>query len=176
MDISDIVNYGTLTSWIVAFALWVGRLVRREKPMPTWLRAALSSNVILAFVIFAGIVGMARCWYTLYERDHQTILEDVTVSAYPEAFETQTLKVMSRQTFDNENIPLDGYAYDHCTFINVCLIYNGGAYQLQHATFKDGWRVCTKAPALKNHTDLLFAMQLTRPNSTHTKKKAMHEY
>jgi hypothetical protein len=126
-------------------------------------------------VIGLGLVGSAGSIYINYTRDHEKILEDVTISAYPEG-STQTLQVVSGQTFENENIPLDGHVYDHCTFANVCLLYDGGAYQLQHVTFKDKWKVCVKEPALKNYMALVEAMHLTRPGTKQSRKSVLRQY
>lgn len=138
--------------------------------MPDWLKAHLSSNKVMGAVVILGFIGSATSLYLNYQRDHPRLLEDVTISAYPEAGVSQTFTVIANQTFEDQNIPLDGHAYDHCTFKNVCLLYDGGGYQLQHVTFKEHWKVCVKEAPLKNLTELQWALQIMRANATHTQK------
>src|SRR6266436_1349475 len=170
MDLSDVVNWGTILTWTVAVILYIGRLIRGEAIMPKLLSNLLSSNLIIGFVIGLGLAGSIGSMYINYTRDHETLLGDVTISAYPEGSAQQTLQVVFGQTFESENVPLDGHVYDHCTFINVCLLYDGGPYQLQHSTFKDHWKICVKEPPLKNYSSLAFALHLNRPNVKQTQK------
>src|SRR5205823_2005234 len=104
-------------------------------------------------------------------------IDDVTISAYPVGEGTkQTLEVVTEKTFENVSVPLDGYVYDRCMFVNVCLVYAGGAYQLQHASFKEHWSVCTKEPPLKNLGDLQAALSLFRPNVKRTHKSIVTDF
>jgi hypothetical protein len=111
VDASDIVNWGTIILWVVAALLYAGRLLRGETVIPTWLSRLLSSNIIIGLVIGLGLVGSAVSMYLNYARNHEHLLEDVTISAYSERA-SQTLQVVSGKTFENENIPLDGHVYD----------------------------------------------------------------
>ena len=50
-------------------------------------------------------------------------------------------------------------------FINSCLIYYGGPYQLQNVTFKKHWTICVKDPsALSNYSSLLYALDPMKPS------------
>jgi hypothetical protein len=171
--VSTVVNWGTITGWVVAALLYAGRLLRGEAMIPPWLSRILSSNLIIGVVIGLGLLGSAGSLYLNYAQNHERLLEDVTISAYPQGAAQQTLQVISGLTFENENIPLDGHVYDRCTFINVCLLYDGGAYELQHATFKDHWKICVKEPPLKNYSALSFALHLMRPKTAYAQKSVL---
>jgi hypothetical protein len=175
MDVSDVVNWGTILTWLAAIVLYIGQLIRGETKLPKWLSHFLSSNLIMGFVVGLGFVGSVGSMYINYGRDHEKLLTDVIISAYPEGPAQQSLQVVSGQTFENENIPLDGHVYDHCTFVNVCLLYDGGPYQLQHATFKDHWKICVKELALKNYLSLALALHLTKPNVKQTQKTVIKQ-
>lgn len=180
MDIPNIVSWIQLAIWIIGSFLFVLRLAlrlaREEAQMPQQrLRKIFSSNTLIGIVIGLGLIGSAASIYLNYVRDHENVLEDVTIAAYPEGSTQQTLKVVSGQNFENENVPLDGYVYDHCTFTNVCLLYDGGAYQLQHATFKEHWKICVKEAPLKNYSSLAFAMHLMRSSTKQTQKTVMKQ-
>jgi hypothetical protein len=58
-------------------------------------------------------------------------------------------------------------------FVNVCMLYDGGTYQLQHVTFKDHWKVCVKEVALKNYMELEKAMHLLKPGAKSTNKSVL---
>jgi hypothetical protein len=116
MDVSDVVNWGTIVSWVVAFVLWMGRLLRGEVSMPVWLDKVFSSNGLIGVVVIAGLLSTGGMMYRNYVMNHERILEDVTISAYPPPGVQQNLQVVSGQTFENDSIPLDGHIYDHCTF------------------------------------------------------------
>jgi hypothetical protein len=47
MDLSSIVNWGTLIGWAMAAILLIGRLLRGETPMHPWVKKSLSSNVLV---------------------------------------------------------------------------------------------------------------------------------
>jgi hypothetical protein len=175
MDIGTLTGWIQLAMWIIGALLFAARLLRGEAQLPGWLSKHLSSNGILGTVIGLGLALSATTIYLDYARDHEKLLQDVTISAYPEGSGQQTLQLVSGQTFENENIPLDGHVYDHCTFTNVCLLYDGGAYQLQHATFKDHWKICVKEPQLKNYSSLEFALHLMRANRKQTQKSVLKQ-
>jgi len=113
--------------------------------------------------------------YLDHMRVHPGSLDDVTISAYPDGTNQGTLQVVTNQTFEDQTVPLDGHIYDHCTFINACLLYEGGPYQLQHVTFINKWRTCSTTPALKNYLSLMFAMHLTNPYVKETNKSLIQQ-
>jgi hypothetical protein len=123
-------------------------------------------------IISLGLVLSIVTQYLTYTYDHQTLIEDVTISAYQEGAQ---MKVIKDQTFENESVPLDGYIYDHCTFVNACLLYDGGPYQLQSATFKDHWKICVKEQPLKNYAELQRALRLFRRGVKHAEKSVLKQ-
>jgi len=154
----------------VGLLLWLGRLFRGEVTMHPWLQKALSSNVLIGIVVFAGLLSTGGVIYRDYRQMHDHLLEDVNVSGYPPPGVTQNLIVIFGQTFEDQMIPLDGHVYDHCTFTNVCLTYDGSAYQIQHSTFKEHWKICLKEQPLNNYADLATALHLFRAGVIHTQK------
>jgi hypothetical protein len=159
MDISNIVNWGTLAIWLFASVLYIIRVATGERTMHPWLKWALSSNIVLGAIIAMGLVTSCVTLYPTAARLFGWQSTTVTMSAYnPDV--NNPLKIVSGQTFENADVPLDGYSYNDCTFINSCLLYDGGAYQLQNATFKSHWKVCVRDPKLKNYNDLTFALDL----------------
>lgn len=69
---------------------------------------------------------------------------------------TPVVRVTGKQ-FINETIPLDGFHYDHCTFDNVNLEYNGDkTFGLTYNKFKGNIVIKTKNPAIK---EFLAALQ-----------------
>jgi hypothetical protein len=74
----------------------------------------------------------------------------------------ETLVTISNQTFDGGDIPLDGHIYENCTFTNhACLLYDGGPYRLENATFQTHPHLCAHTQALKNYLQLQEALKLT---------------
>jgi hypothetical protein len=173
MDTTTIATWVQLAIWLFAFVVYIVRLLKGEARMPHWIQQHVSLNVVLAVLIAIGILGNAVVLILDYRERH--FLEDVSVSAYPAPGVSQNLAVVSNETFENENVPLDGRIFDHCTFVNVCLLYDGGAYQIQHSTFRDNWRVCVKEPALKNYSELALAMHLFRPETRRSGKSVLSD-
>ncbi len=159
MDISDIVNWGTLAIWFVSLALYILRLATGELTMHPLLKRILSSNVVLGVIIALGLTMSCITLYPKAARQFGWQSTTVTISAY-DANVNNPLKIVSGQTFEDADVPLDGYSYNDCTFINSCLLYKGGAYQLQNATFKSHWKVCVESGPLANYQALTFALDL----------------
>ena len=176
MDIGIITGWIQLAIWIVGTVLFLGRLIvrrcRGEAVIPKWIGTILSSNVLFGGIIVVGLAASIVTQYLSYAYNHQTYLDDVTISAYRDG---AVLKLVKEQTFENESVPLDGYNYDHCTFVNSCLLYDGGPYQLQSATFKDHWKVCVKDEPLKNYAALQTALRMYRTGVKHSSKSVMKD-
>jgi hypothetical protein len=162
MGIGDIVNYGTIATWAISAIVWTLKRARGQEPMP-WPLSRASADHVLAIVIVLGLISSAGQTYFNYTQNHESLLEDVTVSAYPEGTNSSSLQVVREKTFENDSVPLDGYIYDHCTFTNACLMYEGGAYSIQHSTFNKHWRICVRQPPLKNLVDLGLALHQMCP-------------
>ena len=79
----------------------------------------------------------------------------VAISAAESPMDIPQLSVIDHETFeDNSSVPLDGHIYKDCTFINSCLMYDGGAYRLENATFEGTVKVCARMPRLMNFEQL----------------------
>jgi hypothetical protein len=63
VDISDIVNYGTIAQWLIAALLYVGRLAKGKEKLPDGLSRVLASNAVLAVIIALGLIGSAAQAY-----------------------------------------------------------------------------------------------------------------
>jgi hypothetical protein len=66
-DISDVVNYGTVASWVIGTILYIGRLAKGEAMIPKWLSRVLASNVVLGIIITLGLGGSAVQAYLNYQ-------------------------------------------------------------------------------------------------------------
>jgi len=93
----------------------------------------------------------------------------VTTAAFSPSSVAQ-LRLVEKKTFEDQQVPLDGYVYRDCTFRNVCLIYDGGAYQLHNATFTKGWSVCARSEPLQNYSSLLFSLDKMEPGVVRVEK------
>jgi hypothetical protein len=118
-------------------------------------------QVLLLVLVAGSLVSNAIGWY---RSEHKPTELSVTISAYVPAYPSP-MRVVKDQAFENTDVPLDGYDYDHVTFTNVCFLYDGGAYELQNVTLKDNWRVCTKDERLKNYNALMDAFKMFGRNT-----------
>ena len=48
----------------------------------------------------------------------------------------EKLVAVQGKTFINEAVPLDGYSYVNCKFLNVTLAYGGRGFELNHNEFR----------------------------------------
>jgi hypothetical protein len=99
-------------------------------------------------------------------------VKTVTISAY-EPVALSPIRVVRDKSFDNTDVPLDGFDYDHVTFTNVCFLYDGGSYQLQNVTLKDHWRICVKDDRLKNYFALTDAFGLLDSRTTKSSRNLL---
>ncbi len=71
------------------------------------------------------------------------------------------LQELDNKTFEDADVPLDGYFFKNCSFINCCLTYEGGGYILENATFKKHWHICVRDGSdLGNYASLLTALNI----------------
>lgn len=168
MDISLLVNWIQSAIWLVAVVIYLGRLASGETVMPQRLKTVFSSNAVIGTVIALGLIGSGVSLYpTIAIRLGWKSLT-LNVSAYQPA--DGPLTVISNQTFENADVPLDGHVYDHCRFINSCFLYDGGAYQLHNSVVINHWRVCVKDDRLKNFSQLMSALEMVDPRIKFTSK------
>jgi hypothetical protein len=174
MDIGDVVNWGTFAYWVFLALVWGGKIWRGEATMHPLVKKMLASNVLMGALILVGVLGQGGTLYLDYTRNHVTSIDDLTISAYPiEGRPTQPFQLVKDQTFENESVPLDWHVYDHCVFINSCLLYDGGPYQIQHSSFRSHSKVCVRVPELKNYSDLMDGMKMYRSDIKRGTKSVM---
>lgn len=67
------------------------------------------------------------------------------------------------KTYRNETVPLDGYSYSNCTFINVMFEYSGRApFDLVHNNINGAW-IDLKNPSLLGLIVLLKELKMLKP-------------
>src|SRR5690348_2840992 len=100
-----------------------------------WPLVGMSALTILTWSAIA---------YDVYTRDYATDLPLVVTVAADSPSTGTSLSVVSHQTFEGGDVPLDDHVYEDCTFTDhACLIYNGGPYRLENVTFETEPRVCS---------------------------------
>jgi hypothetical protein len=82
MDISEIVNWGTLIAWVVGGILYVARLATGERQLHPWVKWLFSSNIVLGLIILAGLVMSGAQLYPTMAREFGWQSITVTISAY----------------------------------------------------------------------------------------------
>jgi hypothetical protein len=166
MDMGTIVSWIQAIIWALTLILWVGRLLRGETTMHPWIKGIFSSNGLLGTIVFFGLVmsGISLYFsYTCHARPKELTLN---ISAYDPPYPAP-MRVISDQKFENQDVPLDGYVYENCSFTNVCFMYDGGAYGLHNSTVKEHWKVCVADSRLKNYLALMDATYaLIEPGKT----------
>lgn len=93
----------------------------------------------------------------------------VNLSRYEPPY-TAPMRVVSDQTFEDQDVPLDGLIYQRCTFTNVCFLYDGGAFGIENSTVKKKWKVCVKDKRIQNYSDLVFELKEFNPRIERSKK------
>ncbi len=132
---------------------------RKFERYPRSVSATLGSLATLA------LVGLVTVGWWLWTGSPSPNERTITISAYQPVYPNPML-VIKDQAFEDQDVPLDGYLYDHCTFTNVCFRYEGQAYQLQNATLKKGGQVCVQDQRLKNLMELQQALRLMVSNAS----------
>jgi hypothetical protein len=114
-----------------------------------WPLAAMAALTILTWGSLAGAYYYSKRPAT----NDQTLT--VSISSAEAPVDYPNMSVIVHETFeDNSSIPLDGHIYKDCTFKNSCLMYDGGAYRLENATFEGSRKICVRTPRLKNLVQL----------------------
>jgi hypothetical protein len=153
MDLSTIVNTIQIAIWI-----YVGIVYLRRK-------GKLGKDSVLKAAIVFGLIMSAFSLVLSYRNGAFPLLHGHTITITNFAFEPpppEPLIIVSHKTFKDQDVPLDGYVYADSIFINVCLLYEGGAYQLQNATFQGQIKICSNEPRMKNHADLLAVLGMMK--------------
>lgn len=100
------------------------------------------------------------------ERGTFTSLSQPQAEIYKKSWENYKPKLITGKTFVNETVPLDGFHYDRCKFINVTLEYNGDTpIQLTKSEFS-GAVIKSKNPSVEATMSLLKNLNYFRPGIT----------
>lgn len=129
------------------------------------------NNFILGLLICSFCLSAISIYKSSNHRPHSIT---VTMSAYtPPGL--SPLRLVRYESFENADVPLDGFDYDNDTFKNVCFLYDGGTYELQNVTLSNGWRLCVKDDRLKNYANLLVALRLMDSGVKHSSRTVIKE-
>jgi hypothetical protein len=169
MDIGIVVSWIQAAIWLLAVALWIGRIVRGEATMHPLLKRAFSSNGLIGTVVILGLIMSGISLYMSYSVNANPKSLTLNISAYEPPYPAP-MRVISDQKFEDQDVPLDGFIYQRCTFVNVCFIFDGGAYGLQESTVKNHWKVCVKDKRIQNYSDLMDALKMLSPKVYHIQK------
>lgn len=87
-------------------------------------------------------------------------------SADPERIESWTDTPPTKITdarFEDQSVPLDGFAYDRCTFVRCTFVYKGEKpFTLTNFKVLENWNVEAASPSLHHFSRLLSALKLVR--------------
>ncbi len=169
MDMGTAVAWIQFGIWIIAIALWIGRITRGESHMPLALKKLFSSNGLIGTVVVLGLVMSGISLYLSYSLNAMPKLITVNISTYAPQYPSP-LRIVSDQTFKDQDVPLDGYIYQRCKFINVCFLYDGSSYEIQNSTVTNNWKVCVKDQRLSNYSDLMDGLKMFSPKIEHTSR------
>jgi hypothetical protein len=114
MDIEKIVAWIHATSFVVAFIIFVARILTGKTPMHPMLRRVLTSNGAIGVLIGLGLVASGLSFYL---NMHKPI--------WPTDFRNLSLERIRFQTFENEEVVLDGKEIENCRFRNVTFVFHG---------------------------------------------------
>jgi len=139
-----VTQMATIGSFGIAFVLFTLVLWPKIMNKGEWL-----SKVALGLVII-GIVLSGILYLGSLSSNKKIVME----TAGPKwAGEKKTI---AGKTFRNERVPLDGFSYVNCKFVNVTLVYNGEApYDLVGNTFVGSRWIETESPSIEAFVTLL---------------------
>jgi hypothetical protein len=157
MESGDLVNAGQLGIWIFVITVGIYRLFKGGSKLHPKLQSFLRSNLLIWSLVLFGLIAYAPDGYDWLSSKLGWTRFQVNQSAYMPG-NSMTLGVIQGQAFENQDVPLDGYIYDNCTFRNVCFLYDGGAYQLQNAKIKGPVMICSRNENITNHSNLAMAL------------------
>ncbi len=120
-------------------------------------------EVFLLIAILGSLIMSGIGWYKVSHLQPDSIV--LNISAYDPPYPAP-MQIVSDKKFEDQDIPLDGYVYERCTFKNICFLYDGGAFGLHNSTVIDHWKLCVKDPRMKNQATMLDALKLTFRPST----------
>jgi hypothetical protein len=122
--------------------------------------ALIAYAIWVAAAIWAGYVywpGIKR-WrpFTLAPEDGEAPL----AATRNEEWMKLPLTPVTDATFRDQPVPLDGYAYDRCTFIRCTFVYKGEKpFSLRNFKIEDDWNVKGASAQLQYFTALLTGLR-----------------
>jgi hypothetical protein len=120
-------------------------------------------EMVMAVALLGSLAMSSVGWYKAKHSLPDSLTLNMTIydPPYP-----ASMQVVSHKTFEDQDVPLDGYIYENCTFKNTCFMYGGGAFGLHNSTVTGQWKVCVSDQRLKNDRSLLDALRLSVRRST----------
>jgi hypothetical protein len=139
---------------------------RKGKPEITSIASGLGPSVKRHWPMVAMLVLAITTWIPHFIprlpqgfQSSQLSPINVSISSVPEG--SAQLETVDGRTFEDADVPIDGYFFRHCTFSNCCLTYAGGNFIFEDCTFKKHWYVCVKAGSgLDGYSSLQTALGL----------------
>ena|SRR5690348_1238192 len=147
-------------SAIITITLFISQYWTRLRAIRDRLGGKKSIFVLLTCSFVLSAIAIYR------SVDHTPNSLTVTISAYQPQYPSP-IRVVKGQMFADQDIPLDGYDYDHVTFKNVCFIYDGGSYELQSVVLQDHWSICAKDERIKNFQALAATLGFLNNRTTY---------
>jgi hypothetical protein len=168
MSIGDITGWIQLGVWIMGGLVWFYR--HRQQGQKQWIAWILKNDWVLFAIIALGLIISAIP--VIDQISNWAGLDAATITAasrFVVGADTK-LAVISNETFQDQDVPLDGYMYDHCTFINVCMVYRGGNYRLESVNLRKHWKVCVVDQTLQNLHDFYHQLNFFKDRIKDSKK------
>jgi hypothetical protein len=126
------------------------------------LVSALLSYIVKA--IYQARLGAAEELLTFYK--NKSSIAQFTpdqVKSLKSAWERAEKEIVRGKVFNSEEVPLDGHAYEDCTFNNVTFVFNGDApFDLVHNSI-NGAVLKTGNPAISGFVRLLKELGWIKP-------------
>ena len=157
--------FGIAQGVATLYLLWQqNRILARQAPSPmpppSWKQKLSSLRRYWPMTMMAILAAIA--WYPRFVSPAPVDLPMIVTIAADNPAPSSPLSIITHQTFDGGDVPLDGYLYENCTFTeNACLVYKGGAYRLENATFETRPRLCVDSQELVNYDDLIQALEIS---------------
>ena len=135
-------------------------LLFQIKPLP-WRRAPAAmqprfSRLMATFIV----LGFSVSGIVLWSVWHQS---SITVVHFPK-HGMDHLKYIYGKHYVNEEIKLDGFHYDHCTFQGVTIVYDGiDEVAITNSEFRPGISFKTNSDSVNSTFELLYKLGYIKP-------------
>ena len=120
-NLENLATYGSFLMGLVLFILADWQDIMRKS-------GGRMKKVALAFVLI-GIVaaGVSQYQGPTKDKPRSSAIEEMSWVLTPEAWKNATKVSVIGKTFRKERVPLDGFSYIDCEFIDVTFVYEGRA-------------------------------------------------